>query len=158
MTAHLHRIASIVLLILLAGCGGGGDDGGNGNPALTAFLGSWQQSCLAEGSNSGSGSMNFNRLNGDTLSGQATVNTYTGNTTCSGTPVVQTGTVSLTYDGIKVVDGVSAVKVLVRLPDGSSEKTLLYTRDNKLYFGVDNNIGTDGYPNAIDFTDSLTRI
>ena len=93
-----------------------------------------------------------------TISGQATVNLFTGNTGCTGTPQSGTAPISFQYDGVKVVNGVSALKVSIRLPDGSTEKTLAYIRDNKLYYGVDNDIGTDGYPNAIDFTEELTRI
>lgn len=111
---------------------------------------------MVEGSGSGTLGLSLNTFSDNTLSGQITVDTYAGNTTCTGTAVSNTVPVSMAYDGIKIVSGDSAVKVVITAGT-EVYKDLMLIKGGLLYTGVESPIGADGYPDAIDFTDPLTR-
>jgi hypothetical protein len=150
----LTRLLCTAAIATLAACGG--SDEGTSTSPLATYVGSWSSSCIVEGSNSGTLDWNLNTFSDNTLSGQMTVDAYVGNTSCTGTALTTKVPVSMAYDGIKIVSGDSAVKVVITAGT-VVYKDLLLIKGGLLYSGVESPIGADGYPDAIDFTDPLTR-
>lgn len=152
MKTLLTRWICAAALVGLAACGGSGES----TSPLATYIGSWSSACMVDGGNSGTLDWNLNTFSNNTLSGQMTVDAYAGNTTCTGTASTTTTPVSMAYDGIKIVSGDSAVKVIITAGT-EVYKDLLLIKGGLLYSGVESPIGADGYPDAIDFTESLTR-
>jgi hypothetical protein len=150
----LTRLICAAALTVLTACGG--SDEGTSTSPLATYIGSWSSDCMVEGSGSGTLDLNLNTFSNNTLSGQMTVDAYVGNTTCAGAASTTTVPVSMAYDGIKIVSGDSAVKVVITAGT-VVYKDLLLIKGGRLYSGVESPIGADGYPDAIDFTDPLTR-
>jgi hypothetical protein len=146
-TMNLHRpiFAACASLALLVACGGGA-----AVISLNWFAGSWVNNfCEPDG---GGGSSTFSlrltQINDGYVSGVVTIRNYT-DAGCAGVPT--TTTLSLLQDGTKPVNDDTTIRVVIGT--GSSRRNDIFlVKDGQLFGGNASLIGSDGFPDALDFS------
>lgn len=100
-----QALAAAAVSVLAAACGGGGDGGGDSATPLPSaaaankYVGTWVMACTPSGLNSDGESITFRQASDNELTLTWNFQTFTGNTNCTGTPVNDTVTGTVTLDG-----------------------------------------------------------
>jgi hypothetical protein len=145
---NLHRpiLAVCASLALLSACGGGSA----AVISLNWFAGSWVNNiCEPDGTGGSSTlSLRLTQINDGSVSGVVTIRSYS-DAACAGVPV--TTTLSLIQDGTKSIDTDTTIRVVIGA--GSSRRNDIYlVKDGQLFGGNASVIGSDGFPDALDFS------